>query len=437
MELTSEHLVLASILIEDRYIKKCLTVIQPEDFIDFKNRKIYEGMISLDSNNMEINYGTLIDYLNKVGSGVKLDYLIELSNVLPTAAAIDTYLAQLREDSNKRKLIEGFKHVFDDKSMTSVEGSEYIKDVIEGLDHVDNTPVETIYDGIDEYVNTLADGKFVDTAHKTLFTRLDEIVSIQDGDYILVAGFTGTGKSALVMNIAKHFSMQTKKGLIISGEMTRQQLLNRMIANVSGVANKRIQRKIGLSKEELLNIQRSANQIKKLDIMINDKGNMTVEHIANLSRKLKQKNRLDYLVVDHIGLIGTSKRCNGKTQEISHISNTLKQLALGLKIPVIVLSQFNRNASDSHTGKRREPVKEDLKHSGSLEEDANVIMFLYSKHENIEEFVDRYMILKVDKNRDGECGKIPVVFKADKQMFREVDKQGEDWAELPLSKIGG
>ncbi|WBK39994.1 DnaB-like replicative helicase [PinkBerry-associated phage LS06-2018-MD08] len=432
-----EQLVLASILIDNRHMKKCVTVISPDDFVDFKNKSIYQGMLQLHYDNMEIDYGTLIDYLDRHKTGVTIEYLIHLSDILPTAANIDSYLKQLVETSNRRKLEKAFNDVLKDDTVTSQEASQYITNVIEGLDHIDNTPVDTIHDGIDEYVNSLADGNFVDTAHKTLFTNLDEKVAIQDGDYILVAGFTGTGKSALVMNYAKNFSMQGKKGLIISGEMTRQQMLNRMIANVSGVANKRIQRKIDLNKDELLKISRSAKEIKKLDIMINDKGNMTVEHIVNLSRKLKQKGRLDYLIVDHIGLIGTTKRCNGKTQEISHVSNTLKQLALNLKIPVIVLSQFNRNASDSHTGKRREPVKEDLKHSGSLEEDANVIIFLYSTNDNIEDFVDRYMILKVDKNRDGECGKMPVVFKADKQMFREVeyDRDTQTSTELPLSKV--
>ena len=434
-----EQLVLASILIEPKHIKKCILDIEPTDFSDFKNKEIYKSMLRLYNKVIAIDYRTLLADLEKHKSGVGIDYLLELVDMLPTAEGIDSYIEIMREDSNRRKIITGFENVIKDKTVTSQDARNYVTNIFDNLNHINNDPIEMIHDDIDNYVNSIADDDFKDSSHKTLYRKLDERVLIQDGDYILVAGFTGTGKSALVMNFAKHFSMQKKKGLVVSLEMTKTQWLNRMIANVSGVENKKIQRKQGFSKDELLNITRSASQIKKLDIMINDKGGMKVEHIVNLCNKLKQKGKLDYLIVDNIGLVGTTKRCNGKTEEISHISNTLKQLALGLKIPVIVLSQFNRNATDSYTGKRREPVKEDLKHSGSLETDANVIIFLYSTHENIEEFVDRFMILKIAKNRDGECGKIPVVFKADKQMFREVDydRDTQKSTEIALSPIGG
>ena len=434
-----EQLVLAAILIDNRHMKKSRTMIEPSDFVDFKNKSIYQGMISLDDKVMDINYGTLMTYLDAHKTGITIDYLIELENYLPTAEAIDSYLAQLKEVSNKRKLKKAFEDLSKEDSITSEEASNYLMNVIDSLEHVDNTPVEMVYDGIDEYMMSLADGTFKDTSHKTLFTELDKRVMIQDGDYVTVAAHTGFGKSAFLMNIAKHFSMQGKTGLVVSGEMTKQQWLNRLLANVSGVENKRVQRRIELTKDEIYKLTKAASTVKKLNIIIHDKGGMTVEHIINKATKLKRKGKIDYIAIDHIGLLDTTKKVLGDTQKLTHISKSLKRLALNLKIPVIILSQFNRNAVDPRTGKHREPVKEDLKGSGSLAEDANIILYLYATADNVEDFVNRYIILKVGKNRDGETAKLPMMFKADKQSFHEVEynRDTQTSTELPISKIGG
>lgn len=433
----NEQLVLSAILIDNRHMKKALTIIQPDDFADLRHKKIYEAMIILDNNHKDIDYTTILNQLGQ-NSRVDIEYLIHITDILPTAANIDTYIANLREEANVRKLKQSMKLIVANENHNSEQISEYIKGVIDGIEHIDNTTVDYVYDGIDEYMDLLADGNITDTSHKTLFKVLDETVMIQNGDYVTIAAHTGFGKSAFVMNIAKHFSMQGKKGLVVSAEMTRQQWTNRLLANISEVPNKKVQRRIELTKDDIFKLVRASKEVKKLDIMIHDKGGMTVENIVNLSNKLKRKGKLDYICVDHIALIDTTKRVSGDTERISHISKTLKQLALSLKVPVIVLSQFNRNATDPRTGKKREPVKEDLKGSGSLAEDANIIMFLYST-KDVEDFVDRFITIKVAKNRDGETAKKPMIFKADKQQFVEIDynKETQTSTEIPLTKIGG
>ena len=431
-----EQLVLASILIEPKYIKKCILDIEPTDFSDFKNKEIYKSMLRLADKVIAIDYRTLLADLEKHKSGVGIDYLLELVDMLPTAENLDSYVESLREESNMRKLIVGFDNVKSDKTITSQEAGNYINNIIDNTKHADNTQTIHMSDNVNELIDEILDCKGLPNAHRTLFTKLDSKVMMRDGNYVVMAGLPGSGKSALALNFATHFAKQGKKILYISLEMTATEMKERLISSLSGVDGKKISRREGLTSDEKLMIAATAKTLKQYDIRFFDRGSITVEHLMNLCTKLKQQGQLDILITDHIGLMRCANKQLSKTQSTSFISQTLKQIAMTLKITVITLSQFNRNSIDSNTGKTREPNLTDLKDSNSLGEDANIALLLYAPKPN-EEFANRHLVLKIAKNRSGELGKILMVFKTESMQFREMDYNDGNAKEIGLDIFEG
>ena len=260
-------------------------------------------------------------------------------------------------------------------------------------------------------------------------------MSITNGSLIVIGARPGLGKSAFALNLAHHFSQQHKKTLFISLEMTEKEIVDRLISLTTEIHATRITRRMKLNQNEISIINKAKQNLEHHFINIFDKGSLKVENLIHLCTKLKQKNELDVLIVDYIGLLDSNQYQGQRTQQIGYISRKLKQIAMDLKIPVIALSQLNRNIVDKTDGKMREPSLSDLKDSGSIEQDANAVLFIHSLSKDSDDFDDRFLKLIIAKNRNGSVGKILMNFKTNILRFREGEFVDGKVIELPLSKL--
>ena len=200
--------------------------------------------------------------------------------------------------------------------------------------------------------------------------------------------------------------------------MSSKEVINRLVANMSGVEHEKIQRKKVLTDNEKESIENALEKIKSFNLQIYDKGSLTVDHLFNLAKKLHKQNLLDLLVIDYLQLMNSGRKSQNDHSDLGYITRRLKQLAQEIYIPILALSQLNRASADKN-GKIREPQLTDLRQSGSIEEDANFVLMLH--HEDDEEkFKEKHIKLFVRKNRSGAMGTIYMNYIGDLVRFEEM-----------------
>lgn len=201
--------------------------------------------------------------------------------------------------------------------------------------------------------------------------------------------------------------------------MSAKEVMNRLVANISGVDHDSIQRKLPLTEEQMKSIENATQKVNDFNLTLYDKGSLTADHLYNLAKKLHKQDKLDILIIDYLQLMDGGKRSNGNdVQDISYITRKLKQLAQEIYIPVIALSQLSRAGSQA-SGKFREPQLSDLRSSGSIEQDANFVLMLHDTDEE-QKFPDsKYLKLYIRKNRSGSLGTINLQYYGDNVHFEE------------------
>jgi replicative DNA helicase len=252
------------------------------------------------------------------------------------------------------------------------------------------------------------------------YKMLDDLIMLENTNLGIIGARPGVGKSAYALNLAKNFCLQNRNVLFVSLEMSSKEVLNRLIANMSGVEHDKIMRKLPLTKDEESAIEKAAEKVKEFNLTIYDKGSMTVDHLYNLAKKMNRQGKLDVLLLDYMQLMDGGKRSTGNdVSDISYISRKLKQLAQEIYIPVIALSQLSR-AGVQPSGKVREPQLSDLRQSGSIEQDANFVLMLHSEDVD-DKFPDRkFITMFIRKNRSGSLGNIKMQYYGDNVHFEEM-----------------
>ena len=243
---------------------------------------------------------------------------------------------------------------------------------------------------------------------------------------MLIGARPSVGKSAFATNLVKNFCLQGKHPLFVSLEMNKKEFLNRLVSNMAHIEARKLKRKEHKTSDEWAKIMKVKEQIKKFKFNFYDKGGMKIEQLVGLCRYLKQKGELDILIIDYLQLLESNQYKNQKQNQVAYISQKLKQLAMELEIPVIALSQLSRGVI-TEGGKVREPVLSDLRDSGSLEQDANVVIMLHTedidqKYGNENSRFGRTIQLFVRKNRDGKLGKVYYEYFGDYVQFIEKQK---------------
>ena len=387
-------------------------LLDEEDFVNERNKKIIRAINELKAEKQEISIMSIKSKIRANGKQV-LDYLTTLGEDIRTTSVEEVY-TRLSEMSKKRKLLkllETEKQNIVDCENVDILAEKIVKDInkIEQINEKEKTFVEQVADVMSKIEeNTL---KGTDYSLYTGITDLDNMMcGLHRQELTIIGARPGVGKTTLALQIAEYIASKGIETAFISLEMSDFQIIQKMITTKTRVNSYKM--RLGtLETQDLEKIGIAGAEIAELPIHLVTRAR-TIQHIENIARKLKNKSDLGLLVIDYIQLIKNNSKFNNREQEVADITRTLKLLSLELDIPIIGLCQLNRNAS------KAEPTLADLRESGSIEQDADNVLFLYRENENEENIVD--VTLKIAKQRAGETGKIYLKFNKANSEFKGV-----------------
>lgn len=427
--LDAEQSVLGGIILDNEALPKAMEILGgDEDFYKDSHRRLYRAMLELFNRGEPVDIITLSDYLskaNELDSVGGIAYLSSLANSLLTAANIRYHSRIVREKALMRLLLSTSTHIISrvyDNDLDADEMVDYAEKMIfEVAEKRIKTSFVTMKDVIRDtfkVIEHLYEKKEVVTGISSGFKDLDEITSgFQRGDLIIIGGRPGMGKTAFALNIAQHVAVNFKEIIaLFSLEMSKEQLAIRMLCSESMVNSTNV-RKGYISRDEWPKLINAAGKLAGAPIFIDDSSAITVLEIRAKARRLKiEYGGLGLVIVDYLQLMRSRGNFERREQEISDISRSLKALAKELKVPVIALSQLNRGV-EQRPNKR--PVLADLRESGAIEQDADVIIFLYREevyNKNNPSMKGKAEVL-VEKQRNGPTGLVNLTFLADSTRF--------------------
>ncbi|MBI2074575.1 MAG: replicative DNA helicase [Candidatus Levybacteria bacterium] len=427
----AEKSVLGAILLDKDAINIVSEIITPKDFYNDTNGIIFEAMLFLYEDRKPIDVLTLTTQLKKkkVYDKVGSSYLIEIVNSVPTAANVEHYALLIKEASTKRLLIKTGTEIaemgfVDDKDIKSIidKAESSIFSISQGQILRGFTPIKEAlaesFDRIDELHKTGIGFRGV----KTGFFDLDSLLSgMQDSNLIILAARPGQGKTAMAVNIAQNISVIEKLPVgIFSLEMSKEELVDRLLVGQADVDAWRL--KTGkLSEDDFSKLSEAMGQLADAPIFIDDTPGISVSEMRTKARRLQLEYGIKLLMVDYLQLADPGRRYDSRVQEVSIVSQALKNLARELKIPVVAVSQLSRAVE--HRGEKK-PQLADLRESGAIEQDADVVMFLYRPEDQLSPTMN--VKLLIAKHRNGPTGEIDLLFRGDRIRFYNVDKKREE-----------
>ncbi len=383
--LEAEMSVLGGILLENDALNRVLEVLTPVDFYREAHRKIFLAILQLYESGEPADLITLSDGLKKRGELEEvgnIEYLNSLVNCVPTAANIVYYAKIIKEKSIVRKLIHRATEIITDGYGDSGDIDEFLDRAERSIFEISEDRVRPSFYPIREIIKSsfrtieqLYEKRQLITGVGTGFSKLDELTSgLQPSDLIIVAGRPSMGKTAFALNIAQHAAIHGGvASAIFSLEMAKEQLALRMLCSEAKVDAHRLRGGF-LSESDWPKLTRAAGSLSEAAIFIDDTPGLTVLEMRAKSRRLKAEHHLGLVIVDYLQLMRGRADSDTREQEISDISRSLKGLAKELHVPVVALSQLNRRVEER--GDKR-PQLADLRESGAIEQDADVIIFLY------------------------------------------------------------
>ena len=427
----SEQSILGSILLDKDAIITVAETITPSDFYKDAHRVIYESMMALNNKNEPIDMVTLTDELRKRGylddiGGVT--YLTSLSTIVPTTSNVKYYADIIKEKSVLRQLIKASNDIIN-LGYGSGESAENVLDFAEKKifdisqerTNDDFKPINQVlmdtYDMIESIYSNKSDVTGVTTGFKDLNKKIN---GLQRTDLILVAARPAMGKTAFALNLVQNAAIKGNASVaVFSLEMSKEQLAQRMIAAQSNVELKKM--KTGtLNDADWPRIISAMAVMSDAKIFIDDTPGIKINELRSKCRKLKMEQGLDLVMIDYLQLMESDSKNESRQQEISKISRSLKILAKELDCPVVALSQLSR-APEQRADHR--PVLSDLRESGAIEQDADIVMFLYRDeyYHSDSEKKDLAEVI-IAKNRHGETGSVELVWMGSIQRFGDKVK---------------
>ncbi len=416
----AEQSVLGAILLDNNALTATLELLGHEDFYKDAHRKIFIGMIDLFDRNEPIDIVTLTDCLKRKNDLDAIggpQYLTSLAMTIPTSANVRYHSRIVREKAMLRGLLRSVTDIARNVYDGELDADELIdyaeKTVFDLSDKRIKVSFSSLKDVIKDsfqMIEQLYDKKEMVTGVPTGFTRIDEMTTgLQRGDLIIIGGRPSMGKTAFSLNIAQHVGVHMKEPVaVFSLEMSKEQLAFRMLCSEAMVDSNSI-RKGFIRKEDWHSLTNAAGNLAAAPIFIDDSAGMTVLEMRAKARRLKAEHGLSLVIVDYLQLMRGRGNAERREQEISEISRSLKALAKELRIPVIALSQLNRGV-ESRTEKK--PTLADLRESGAIEQDADVIIFIYRDevyNKKKDDNKGKAEII-VAKQRNGPTGEIPLTF---------------------------
>ncbi len=427
----AEQAVLGSMLVSKDAVQAAVEVLKPEDFYREDNKEIYAAMMDIYSVGREIDMITVTEQLKlrgtleRVGGTQNLATLID--NV-PTTSNIERYVEIVEQKSTSRNLIKVTSDIMKISYAQTEELDTIIEQAEKGIFDLAQNRNSKSYSGMKEILVTTLDSieKMYENKEKLSgiesgFIDLDEKISgLNKSDLIIVAARPAMGKSAFVLNIASYVAMHDKVPVMIFNlEMSKEQLVKRMLSSESEIDSMRLNN-ANLEQEDWIKMADASNRLADVPIYIDDTPVLTPSEIRAKCRKAKLEKNIGLIIIDYLQLM-ESKTVNGsRQQEISEISRGLKILAKELDVPVIALSQLSR-ATESRADHR--PMLSDLRESGSIEQDADIVMFLH-REDYYDKDTEKKNIAEViiAKNRHGETGTIELAWLGKYTKFANLYK---------------
>lgn len=423
-DLDAEKSVLGAIMLDKDAIIKVVEFLRAMHFYKIAHQNIYESILNLYERREPVDLITLPGEMKKqkvLEESGGVSYLTELVNFVPTAGNVEYYGKLIKDNAVKRALLSAAAEMNDlvfneprvddllDKSeqlLFSVSQDRLHQDFV----HVKDT-LEVTFERLDELSKTRGALRGTPTGLKALDRMLS---GLQKENLIILAARPSVGKSSLAINIAQHAAVNHNVGVaLFSLEMGRESIVDRMISAQGNIENWKISTG-NLDPEDFEKYGIAAGELAEAPIYIDDTPGIGVMEMRTKARRLQMETEIGLIIVDYLQLV-RGRNLENRVQEVSEISQALKNLARELKIPVLALSQLSR-AVEQRGGDKR-PQLSDLRDSGSIEQDADVVMFLYRPNEEDRE---NHKLL-VAKHRNGATGEIPLFFKGDRTRFFEID----------------
>lgn len=433
-DVEAEMSVLGSLMLDKEAVFKIADFISPIDFYKPLHREIYEAMFDLYGRREPIDILSVTTRLrekNKLEEIGGSTYLTTLVNTVPTASHIHHYASLVRRKKLLRDLIEASNHIgqlgykeSEDVEQLIDEAEQRIFEIAKGSIRQEFFPVRNALEEAWDRIERLHKGDGALRGVPTGFTDLDNYLSgLQKSDLVILAARPSLGKTSLALNIARNVAASDMAVGVFSLEMSREQLVDRLIAMESGVDLWRIRTgkmRSGEYEDDFVRIRDALDTLSRTNIFIDDSPSPTVMELRAKARRLQSQKELHLIVVDYLQLIKGHDRAESRVQEVSEISRSLKAMAKELNIPILAISQLSRGVEMRPSSV---PKLSDLRDSGTIEQDADVVMFIY-REDKVKENSERKNIadILIEKHRNGPTGKVELYFHEETTSFRSMAK---------------
>lgn len=434
--LEAEQSVLGAVLVEPESINQLADQLKPENFYLPEHQAIYRVMLEKMVRNQRIDFVTVLEALKADGyfsSEEGKAYLLKLANAVPFLANLDNYSRIVREKFEARSLIRVARQITEkamdpstepDKLLDAAEQSIY--DIRQGRQVGGLIPIKDVLASNYEMFKKLtSDERSQYVGIPTGISTLDEVTSgLNRSDLIIVGARPGMGKTSFALNIARNVAVQQKKTVAFFNlEMSREQMVNRLLSSEARVSSKKLRTGM-LSADEWGRISVASSALCQAPIFLDDTASITVPEMKARLRRLKD---LGFVVIDYLQLMHSARRIDNRVQEVSEITRSLKIMAKELNVPIMVCAQLSRGTE--RKGENHRPALADLRESGSIEQDADQVLFLYRtdyyKNENTEDpnaaqAPDTSEVI-VAKNRHGDLKTVPLAWAGEFTQFTALD----------------
>lgn len=433
--LEAERTVLGALLVDPEAVIRLSDFLQPEDFYDPKYRLVFQAIMDLYQNHELIDFVTIADRLQdqeqieQIGGSA---FLAELASEVPTASHVYQYGQIVKQKAVHRRIIEAGRKIIGHGYTLDVPVLELLDQVEREVFQVTNTFLKEKFVHIRDILSERyerfaemheAEDKDAIKGVSTGFYSLDmKLSGLQPSDLIIVAARPSMGKTSLALNIAQNAATRFGKSIgVFSLEMSKEQLVDRLFSSMLGVDSWKLQRG-KLDDGDFQNMGSIMDELGKANIYIDDAVSSSMTELRTKARRLQMEHGLDLIIVDYIQLLSTGnvRYAGNRVQEISEISRSLKQIARELHVPILALSQLSR-AVENRPGNI--PTLSDLRDSGSIEQDADIVLMMY-REDYYDEDSDRPGMtdIYIRKHRNGPTGRVELLFKKEQMRFFDIDK---------------
>ena len=438
----AEQSVLGAALVDETVLNRLITDMEPEMFYSDQNRAIYETMRSLYTESEAVDIVTLVNALASNKTFASADdakvYLARIAETLPSVSNVDSYFKIVKEKYQGRRLIDAARSILnetasgEDADLLLESAEQKIYDIRSGRD---KSGVKTIRESILEVIDTMQKLSGADrdkfAGIPTGFNYLDTVLTgLGRSDLIILAARPGMGKTSFALNIATRVAMQQKVPVaIFSLEMTKEQLTNRILSAEAGIDSQAF-RTGALRSEDWEYLALATEKLHDAPIYMDDTSGITITEMKAKIRRVNQdptRPNVGLIVIDYLQLMTTGQRSENRVQEISSITRNLKIMAKEMNVPIIALSQLSRAVEKQGNNSSHRPQLSDLRDSGSIEQDADCVLFLYrdsyyasQNPDGAEVDADTAECI-VAKNRHGETSTVPLGWDGAHTRFMDVD----------------